>query len=56
MGYDCFPLEVARKKEEIIEKSIKQKWLCIFDHELSTPIGYIIKTESGYSLKPLEHD
>jgi glyoxylase-like metal-dependent hydrolase (beta-lactamase superfamily II) len=52
MGYDCFPLEVARRKEEIIEKSIKDNWMVIFDHELSTPIGKIVKKDSGYELVP----
>lgn len=54
MGYDVLPLAVARKKEEIIEKSIKENWICIFDHEPNTPLGHVVKTETGYSLKPLE--
>ncbi len=56
MGYDCFPLDVAKRKEEIIEKSIKEKWICIFDHEISTPVGHIVKTETGYSLRPLDQN
>ncbi|MEO0097494.1 MAG: MBL fold metallo-hydrolase, partial [candidate division WOR-3 bacterium] len=33
MGYDLFPLETMKVKEELLKKAKKEKWCLVFEHD-----------------------
>ncbi len=40
-GYDLYPLETLKIKEEIIEAAVEENWLLIFEHDPQFKMGYV---------------
>jgi glyoxylase-like metal-dependent hydrolase (beta-lactamase superfamily II) len=54
MGYDLFPLEVARIKQQFLEQAAREGWIIIFDHDLSMKMARVKQEERGYTLERIE--
>jgi glyoxylase-like metal-dependent hydrolase (beta-lactamase superfamily II) len=54
MGYDVFPMEVARFKAEFLERAAKENWVLIFDHDVTVAMARVIKEGSNYNLLPTQ--
>lgn len=40
-SFDLFPLEVVKNKQPLIERALREHWLCIFYHDTKCPMGYL---------------
>lgn len=47
-GYDLYPVEVMRKKKELLEKAFNEHWLIIFDHDTKVEMGYLKKEDAKF--------
>ncbi len=54
MGYDVFPMEVARYKVELLERAYKENWILIFDHDTTVAMARVIKEKDNYGLMPTQ--
>lgn len=54
MGYDVFPMEVARIKTEILERACKENWTLIFDHDVTVAMARVIKEGNNFALMPVQ--
>ncbi len=45
MGYDLFPVETLEFKKRILPEAVKEGWLCLFYHDLKTPLGKLTTTD-----------
>ncbi|MEL7060904.1 MAG: MBL fold metallo-hydrolase [Acidobacteriota bacterium] len=54
MGYDLYPLETLRHKQDWIPRAAAGKWLSIFEHEHAEPWARLVETKPGrYAAEPL---
>ena len=53
MGYDLFPHDVARMKQEMLERSAAEEWVNVFEHDPKTAMGYVRKDGRKYVVEPL---
>ncbi len=53
MGYDLFPLDIIKKKKEILGRALKERWLLIFEHDPKYPFGYLEERDGKPVFKPL---
>ncbi len=56
MGYDLFPLDILKKKKQIIRKAIEEKWLLIFEHDPKIQFAYLIEENGKQILKPVQNE
>jgi glyoxylase-like metal-dependent hydrolase (beta-lactamase superfamily II) len=57
MGYDLFPAETARYKEELLAEAAQGGYLLIFEHSPRMKVGRIIPQEGGgYNFSPETYD
>jgi hypothetical protein len=54
MGYDVFPMEVARLKGEILERAANENWTLIFDHDVTVAMARVYKDGGQYKLMPTQ--
>lgn len=47
MGFDLYPLDTIESKKRYYARSIREKWLTVFTHDLKVPWAYVQKEESG---------
>ena len=52
MGYDLFPMTTLQVRREIYTQAVEEKWLLFFEHDPECPLGYLVKEEGQYALKP----
>ncbi|MFO7638576.1 MAG: MBL fold metallo-hydrolase [bacterium] len=43
MGYDLFPLDTMRLKEELLERAVNEEWLNIFEHDPDLDVALLIR-------------
>jgi glyoxylase-like metal-dependent hydrolase (beta-lactamase superfamily II) len=43
MGFDLYPLEVARQRETLAERALEENWLCFWEHDPRVPAGRIVR-------------
>ncbi|UCC12051.1 MAG: MBL fold metallo-hydrolase [candidate division WOR-3 bacterium] len=41
MGYDLFPVDILKKKKEILDMAAREHWLLIFEHDPRVSFGYV---------------
>jgi glyoxylase-like metal-dependent hydrolase (beta-lactamase superfamily II) len=41
MGYDLYPTETLAFKKQILPQAVEEGWLCLFYHDLETPVCYL---------------
>lgn len=51
---DTFPLESLKMKKKIIEKAIREKYVCIFNHDLNIRAGQITGSVSKPEITPVD--
>lgn len=51
MSYDLYPLDIIKKKKEILNRAIKENWLLIFEHDPKIPCAYLVEKERKQILK-----
>ncbi len=54
MGYDTHPMETLKIKKEILDRALKENWLLIFPHSPRMKAGYLLETEKGVKLNPVD--
>ena len=47
MGYDLYPMDTFRAKNELLEKAFAEQWLLIFEHDSKVAMGYLKKNNDG---------
>ena len=45
MGYDLYPTETLEFKKTIIPKAVREGWLCLFYHDIDTPLCRLIERD-----------
>lgn len=53
MGYDLFPLDIIKKKKDILQTALGEHWLLIFEHDPKTTFAYIVEENGNQVLKPV---
>lgn len=56
MGYDLYPAETIQVKARLIPQAIREKWLCIFNHDPKTPFGYLHAEGDAVRVQPIAAD
>jgi len=47
MGYDLYPLQSLESKKRWLPRLASEGWLCIFEHDASSPLGRIVSEKPG---------
>jgi glyoxylase-like metal-dependent hydrolase (beta-lactamase superfamily II) len=47
MGYDLYPVELIENKKRLLTQAVRERWLCIFEHDPNIPWGQIVDEPSG---------
>lgn len=53
MAYDCFPLDVARTKAEMLERAAAGGWLLVLDHDLHIAMASVTREKDQFRLEPV---
>ena len=51
MGYDIQPLETVKEKKLILPKAVEENWKLIFEHDTSTAMATVKRTDKGFMVK-----
>lgn len=51
MGYDLYPLETLRMKDELLSRAFSDNWLLIFEHDPEIAAGYLKKDGEEWKLR-----
>ncbi len=46
-GFDLHPVETLATKRRILPRAIREKWICVFDHDPNVPAGRIVEDARG---------
>lgn len=55
MSYDLFPTQTLAFKKRILPKAVKEKWICWFYHDLTSPLCLIEEIEGKLKAVPVEN-
>ncbi len=55
MGYDLYPLDIIKKKKDILQTALNEHWLLIFEHDPDTLFAYIVEENGNQMLKPVHN-
>ncbi|MGH9316313.1 MAG: MBL fold metallo-hydrolase [Thermoanaerobaculia bacterium] len=47
MGYDLYPVELIENKKRLLAQAVRERWLCIFEHDPGVPWGRIVDEPNG---------
>ncbi len=53
MGYDLYPTETLAFKREVLPRAFEEGWLCLFYHDLETPVSQIQELEGKLVATPI---
>lgn len=51
MGYDLFPQETLRAKKDLLGRAVKERWLCMWEHDPDIAMGYITDVDKGFKVE-----
>lgn len=54
MGYDLFPLETMRRKEELLERAAAGEWVSVFEHDPELGAALIRRDGDGFRAQGIE--
>lgn len=55
MGYDLYPQETLRVKKELLSRAVKERWLCVWEHDPDVAMGFVTTDAKGnYMVDPVE--
>ena len=46
-AFDLHPVETLATKQRILPRAMKEKWICVFDHDPDVPAGRIVEQSPG---------
>jgi glyoxylase-like metal-dependent hydrolase (beta-lactamase superfamily II) len=55
MGYDLYPLDIIKKKKDILQTALNEHWLLIFEHDPKTTFAYLIEKDGKQILEPIHN-
>lgn len=47
MGYDLYPVELVDRKKELVDRAVREGWICIFEHDNDIPAARITQDAAG---------
>jgi len=53
MGYDLYPTETLKFKKRIIPRAADENWLCLFYHDLDSPLCVIVESSGKFEPLPV---
>jgi hypothetical protein len=53
-GYDQYPVDLIKRKKEIIKRAVENHWLLVFEHDPNTTFAYLIEEDGKQALKQIE--
>jgi glyoxylase-like metal-dependent hydrolase (beta-lactamase superfamily II) len=53
-SFDLFPLESVENKMPLIERALREHWLCIFYHDTHCPMGYLEEQDGRIVALPVQ--
>lgn len=56
MGYDLYPLDIIKKKKDILQTALNEHWLLIFEHDPERPFAYIVEENGKAILQSLHNE
>lgn len=51
-GFDLYPTETLAFKKEILPKAVSENWICLFYHDIDTPLCRIVIEDDRFVLRP----
>ncbi|HDQ99777.1 MAG TPA: MBL fold metallo-hydrolase [candidate division WOR-3 bacterium] len=54
MGYDTYPLETIRGKEELLARAADGEWISIFEHDPDLDVALIVRDGDGFRARSIE--
>lgn len=54
-GFDLYPTETLAFKKAILPRAVKEKWLCLFYHDIDTPLCRVVLEENKMKAVPVTH-
>ena len=56
MGYDLYPLDIIKKKKDILQTALNEHWLLIFEHDPKITFAYIVEENGKAILQSLHNE
>ena len=56
MGYDLYPLDIIKKKKDILQTALNEHWLLIFEHDPKITFAYIVEENGKAILQSLHKE
>ncbi len=53
-GYDQYPVDLIKRKKEIIKRAVENHWLLVFEHDPNITFAYLTEKDGKRTLKPIE--
>ncbi len=53
MGYDLYPLDTMKKKKELLNRALNERWLLVFEHDPQVGMGYLSQEGDKLRLDPI---
>ena len=47
MADDLYPVELIQSKKRLLDRAVREQWLCVFEHDPDVPWGTIVDEPSG---------
>lgn len=47
MGYDLYPVDLLDNKRRLLAEAVRERWLCIFEHDPDVPWGIVVDEPNG---------
>ena len=52
-GFDLYPTETLAFKKEILPRAVSENWLCLFYHDIYTPLCRVVAEENKLRAVPV---
>lgn len=52
-GFDLYPTETLAFKKEILPRAVEEGWMCLFYHDINTPLCRLIEDENKIKAIPV---
>ena len=47
MAYDLYPVELIENKRKLLSEAVRERWLCVFEHDPDVPWGTLVDEPNG---------
>lgn len=47
MAYDLYPVELIENKRRLLAEAVRERWLCVFEHDPDVPWGTLVDEPNG---------